>query len=119
MSRVAICLLTATGLAACSAEPQGIRITNEAPRPAGVTAKTEPVFYNGKTYQVSFAPLPDGSGTLLIGGMGAAQSRDASGLAVSAFHHFACKDTEQARLASTPSFDGAAWHASARCVAGG
>jgi hypothetical protein len=96
-----------------------VRLTNDTPRPAAVTAKTEPVFYNGKTYQVSFVPSPDGSGTLAIAGMGAAQSKDASGLAVSAFHHFACKDTEQARLATTPSFDGVAWHASARCVTGG
>ena len=104
-------------LTACSHDPVGVRLTHEA-QPAAITAtaKTEPVFYNGKTYQVSFTPAGDGNATLSIAGMSAAQAKDASQLATSTFHHFACKDSQKAVLTAPPTFDGAGWKATGHCV---
>ena len=106
--------LLAFTLAACSHEPAGVRLTKDVPSAPALAAKVEPVFYNGKTYQVSLSPAGDGSTTLSIAGMTAAQSKDATGLATSSFHHFACKDSQKAML-TTPAFDGAIWRASAHC----
>ena len=106
--------LLALTLAACSHEPAGVRLTKEAPSAPAPAAKMEPVFYNGKTYQVSLSPAGDGSTALSIAGMTAAQAKDAMGLATSSFHHFACKDSQKAIL-TTPAFDGAIWRALAHC----
>ncbi len=110
-----VCLL----LAACSQDPSGIRLIQEkqAAADAGVTlkAKTEPVFYNGKTYQVSLAPEGNGHTTVKIADMGPKQAKDASALATSALFHFACKDSQKAELAAPPAFDGTAWSATGTC----
>lgn len=109
------CLL----LAACSQDPNGIRLIQEkqAEADANVTlkAKTEPVFYNGKTYQVSLAPQGDGRANVKITDMGPKQAKDASALATSALFHFACKDSQKAVLAAPPVFDGTAWSATGTC----
>ena len=109
--------LLALILAACSHDPAGVRLTHDGPpttTPA-IAAKVEPVFYNGKTYQISLSPIGDGSTSISISGMSAAQTKDASALATSSFHHFACKDSQKA-IVSAPAFDGANWRASARCA---
>ena len=109
--------LLALTLAACSQDPAGVRLTHDGQpttRPA-IAAKVEPVFYNGKTYQVALTPVSDGSTSISISGMSSAQAKDATGLATSSFHHFACKDSQKAVL-TPPAFDGANWRASAHCA---
>ena len=104
-------------LTACSQEPAGIRVVSGADSAPNVTkAKTEPIFYNGKTYQVSVAPAPDGAATIQIAGMGPAQARDASGLATSALHHFTCRDSQKAVLNAAPAFAGGTWQATGHCA---
>ena len=109
-------VLFSLGLFGCSQEPAGIRVVAEKPNvSSGPTAKTEPVFYNGKTYQVSLAPVADGATRVSISGMSATQSRDADGLAKSSFHHFACKDTQKAVIIQ-PRFINALWVTTAHCA---
>ena len=104
-------------LTACSQEPAGVRIVSGADSAPNLTqAKTEPIFYNGKTYQVSVAPAPDGAATIQIAGMGPAQARDASGLATSALHHFTCKDSQKAVLNAAPIFSDGTWQATGHCA---
>lgn len=118
MNRVII--IFALAIAACSQQPQGVRVGQlepAAPPPAPmVKAKTEPVFYNGKTYTLSVTPLAAGSYSLRISGMSAAQQKDAQGLATSAFHHFTCKDSQKTSFTSGPTYVGSSWQATARCV---
>ncbi len=110
--------LSAMLLTACSQEPAGVRITQEAPPAAAITVKpkSEPIFYNGKTYQVSVAPAGNGAAQISIAGMSANQTKDASGLATSALHHFTCKDSQKAVLQAPPKFEGAIWKATGGCV---
>ena len=110
---VAACLL----LAACSQDPSGIRLIQEKQTEANaaINAKTEPVFYNGKTYQVSLAPVGDGHTSVRIADMGPRQVKEATALATSALHHFACKDSQKAELAAPPAFEGTGWSASGTC----
>ena len=113
---VTACLL----LAACSQDPSGIRLVQEKQAEANAnaanSAKTEPVFYNGKTYQVSLAPAADGFSSVKIAGMSAKQERDASGLATSALFHFACKDSQKAVLQNAPVFVDGEWKTFGHCV---
>ena len=110
-------ILSVLVLTACSQEPAGIRVVSGEESAASVTkAKTEPIFYNGKTYQVSVAPAPNGAATIQIAGMGPAQAKDASGLAISALHHFTCKDSQKALLDVAPVFDGNNWKTAGHCA---
>jgi hypothetical protein len=104
-------------LSACSQDPVGVRIINDGEKaaqaaPVAVKPKTEPVFYNGKTYQVSLAPVEGGGATVSIAGMGPNQAKDASGL-----HHFACKDSQKAVLNAAPAYSESLWQAQGRCTA--
>ena len=114
------CLSLILVLSACSHEAAGVRISNDAPAPAKPSftpqAKVEPVFYNGKTYQVSFAPQAAGSYSLSIAGMSASQIKDANALTTSTLHHFACKDSQKAVLSGAATFDGGNWISTGRCV---
>ena len=110
-----IAAILAFALAACSHEPAGVRLTKDVPNTPAPAAKVEPVFYNGKTYQVSLSPTGDGSTALNIAGMNAGQVKDAAALGASSFHHFACKDSQKAIL--TPAiYDGVNWKATAHCA---
>ena len=115
MNRFAI-LSFALVIAACSNDPAGVRLTHDAPPSAPVisAARTEPVFYNGKVYQISIIPEQGGYG-LNVSGMSAQQQKDAVGLATSALHHFACKDSQKARFVSQPSYASAQWQFHGNC----
>jgi hypothetical protein len=115
MNRFAIMGL-ALVLSACSNEPAGVRLTRDQPpsAPTISTARTEPVFYNGKIYQVAI--VPEQAGYILnVSGMSAQQQKDAVGLATSALHHFACKDSEKARFVSQPSYTLGQWQFQGNC----
>jgi hypothetical protein len=108
-------------LAACSQSPSSVRVTNDEPPVAKVFAKptaiskSEPVFYNGKTYKVDLSPLAGGNYVVAVSGMTAAQQKDATGLSTSAFHHFTCKDSQETKFLSKPAFAGGQWSATVRC----
>ena len=104
-------------LSDCSHEDESVRL-EDAPKPVVVVpkGKTEPVFYNGKTYRVTLAPRNDGSAVVSISGMGAAQGKDANALANSALFHFACKDSQHAVLHGPAQFSGNMWQAQGRCI---
>jgi len=113
-----LALFAALALAGCSQDPAGVRIAHDAPvvtTPA-LAAKVEPVFFNGKTYQVSISPIGDGNISMSLTGMTAAQAKDAVALTTSTLHHFACKDSQRVVLQAAPAFDGSAWKSTGRCA---
>jgi hypothetical protein len=100
-------------LTACQSD-NGARITSSAPAATG--ARSEPVFYNGKTYQMSFNSTK-GSGLydMTVAGMGPGQKKDAVAVATSSLGYFACPDGQRGQLASEPSYVGSTWRMQARC----
>ena len=112
-------IVTATLLlAACSRQPDGIRLTHDQPA-APVTgaipqAHSEPVFYNGKVYHFSLSPEQGGYG-LAISGMNAAQQKDAVAVATTSLHHFACKDSQKARFIGAPTYSSNMWQFHGNC----
>ena len=47
-------------------------------------ARSEPIFYNGKTYQLDFGPASGGAYDMVVSGMSSKQKKDAVAVATSA-----------------------------------
>jgi hypothetical protein len=115
MNRFAVLTLTCV-LAACSSNDNGVHITNVQPAPKPTApGRTEPIFYNGKTYSLQFTPTDAGSYMVAISGMAATQQKDASGLTTSAFHHFYCKDSQRTKILAAPAYADSKWNSVTQC----
>jgi hypothetical protein len=117
MNRIA--LITTLLLAACSQDPVRIENTKPAeppPKPAPVVKfRKEPIFYNGKTYQLTFAE-GKGDTAMRVAGMTAKQQKDAEAVATSSLRYFKCKDGQGSKLTSGPRYIESVWEMTARCV---
>jgi lipopolysaccharide export system protein LptC len=121
MNRI-VPLFCVAALSACTAPNNGVRVS--AQQPAKPTAKmaavpqsrNEPIFYNGKTYQLRFSPAGPGSYAMSVAGMSATQTKDAEAVATSSLRYFACRDGQNGKLTDTPHYDGSLWRMTARCA---
>ena len=104
-------------LVACSHDPSGVRITQkQASVIIQAPARSEPVFYNGKTYQVNFAPASSGGYDMSVSGMNAGQQKDAVAVTTSSLRQFACKGKESGKLLNEPNFVSGLWRMTVHCV---
>jgi hypothetical protein len=114
-----ICVASlALALLGCSQTDNGVRISAEkpAPPPAPVQkARNEPIFYNGKTYQLRMVPTAGGIYDMSVAGMSAGQQKDAVAVATSSLRYFACPDGKTGKLTNQPRYAEASWKMSARC----
>jgi hypothetical protein len=79
------------------------------------TSRREPIFYNGKTYQLDFAPLDGGKFAMAVNGMTEKQQKDAVAVATSSLRYFKCPDGQNGVLTNAPSYVDAQWRMTARC----
>ena len=111
-------LLLAAGivLAACSNDPS-VRITSGKPKAAAPapTARSEPIFYNGKTYRLDFSPKSGGVYDMAVSGMTGKQQKDAEAVATSSLGYFACPEGQRGQLQNKPSYSNAKWRMQAKC----
>lgn len=119
MNRLIILMAMAV-LSGCTKSPSTVRITDDVPPPVVrakplAVSKSEPVFYNGKTYRVDLAPAESGSYLVSVSGMTAKQEKDAMGLSQSAFHHFSCKDSQSTKFLNKIAYSDTKWSAMVRC----
>lgn len=108
-------LLAATlALTACS--QSDVRVTREKPAPQVVmTPRSEPIFYNGKTYRLDFAPKGPNLFEMTVSGMGPSQQKDAVAVATSSLGYFACPDGQKGRLQASPAYTSGKWRMQAKC----
>jgi len=109
-------------LAACASQKNGVTVVSS-PYQSG-QRQTEPVFYNGQQYEVSFtfnaiANVYDmtvsGSGGRPLGGT-PGDRKVVEAIAASAVRHFACPDRQQGHIvANSTRHNGSAWELQARC----
>jgi hypothetical protein len=113
---VILCAAASALLVACSDDP-GVRITSGKPPPATVpqSARSEPIFYNGRTYQLDFAPKGSGIYDMTVSGMSARQQKDAEAVATSSLGYFACPEGQRGKLQTRPSYASAKWRMQAKC----
>lgn len=105
-------------LSGCAKDNSAIRVTNEVKSPAAVPDvqnRREPIFYNGKTYQLDFAPLKGGNYAMAVNGMSPSQQKDAIAVATSSLRYFKCPDGQNGLLTGKPSYVDAQWRLTARC----
>jgi hypothetical protein len=112
-------VLSFSCLAACSQNQPDVRLTSQSSTQRPVVAKavsrTEPVFYNGKTYRVTLESEASGSFKVAVDGMSSAQQKDAVAVATSTVRYFGCPDGKTGKLLNTPRHDSGSWLMSARC----
>jgi hypothetical protein len=114
MTRLLLLAMAAALLAGCKTSST-MRITS-APATVQTAGRSEPIFYNGKTYRLDYSAADEtGMFDMAVSGMGAAQRNDAVQLATSSLGYFACPDGQKGRLLNEPSYAGAKWHLQARC----
>lgn len=105
-------------LSGCTAKDNNVRITANTPATAAVPVmkpRSEPIFYNGKTYNLDFEPEAGGSFAMKVSGMSARQQKDAVAVATSSLRYFACPDGKTGKLTNSPSYVENRWVMSARC----
>lgn len=120
MNRIFLLCPLMLALVACSEPSSGVRVTTVEPQaaPAVVQAqpKSEPVFYNGKIYQVAFAPDPAGGYAMSVSGMQVSQQKDAVAVSTSSLRQFACKEKQSGKLLTQPTYSDNKWRMTAHCV---
>ncbi len=108
-------ILSAVLLSACQGD--GVSITAEKQGAAVIDRpRSEPIFYNGKTYQLDFAPSGQGTFNMAVAGMGPKQEKDAVQLATSSLGYYACPDGKRGKLLDTPSYGDGTWRMAAHCA---
>jgi hypothetical protein len=113
-NRMVICLSVVALAAGCS-DGKRFRIT-KAPT-VQTKPRSEPIFYNGKTYRLDYAYAKDRRAfDMRISGMTKTQEKDAIAVATSSLRYFACIDGQQGQLIGTPAYDGGVWSLQAKCV---
>ena len=109
-------------LAACASQKNAVMVVSS-PYPSG-QRHTEPVFYNGQQYEVSFTfnaianaydMIVSGNGGRPLGGT-PGDRKVVEALAASAVRHFACPDRQKGHIvANSTRHNGGAWELQARC----
>jgi hypothetical protein len=110
-----ILLAAAFGLVACGESPD-VRVTRNKPASQVVMKpRSEPIFYNGKTYQLDFAPKGPNLFDMSVSGMTPKQQKDAVAVATSSLGYYACPEGLKGRLQGNPVYDDAKWRMQAKC----
>jgi hypothetical protein len=109
-------------VAACASQKAPVLVVSS-PYQSG-QRHTEPVFYNGKHYEVSFAfnaianvydMTVSGSGGRPLGGTGG-DRKTVEAIAASAVRHFACPDRQKGHIVvNSTRHNGTSWQLQARC----
>lgn len=112
--RSVILLAVTAMLASCGSEPQ-VRVTKDKPAAPQAAARSEPIFYNGKTYRLDFSPKGSGIYDMAVSGMSSKQQKDAEAVATSSLAYYACPDGQRGKLQNRPSYKDSKWRMQARC----
>jgi hypothetical protein len=111
-----ITIIVAAGLLASCASEKAVRVTNETAVAAVQSrARSEPIYYNGRTYQFEMKPDPAGGFSLSVGGMKANQEQDAYAVTTSSLRYYACPDGQTGVLDGPQKYVGGLWVAHGHC----
>jgi len=113
MTRIPVLLAVAALLAACSSQPD-VKISSG--QQVQTKSRSEPVFYNGKTYQLDYSYV-EGQGrfAMRVSGMGPKQRNDAVAVATSSLGYFACPEGQRGRMIGEPRYAQGVWALDAHC----
>ena len=102
-------------LAGCSSKPK-VDVKRSAPSEIQTTSRSEPIFYNGKTYQLDYSFNDDRNlFDMKVSGLGPNNKQDAINIATSALSYYSCPDSRRGRLQGQPVFNAGKWDVKAMC----
>ncbi len=111
-------IIIASGLALLTgcATKQKVDITRKAPAQVQTKSRSEPIFYNGKNYQLDY----DFNETqsvfdVKVSGLGPKQQKDATNIATSSLAYFACPDGQRGKIQGAPAYVEGKWALQAKC----
>jgi hypothetical protein len=79
-------------------------------------ARSEPIFYNGKTYQLDYSYIEgQGAFDMKVSGLSPKQQQDAVNIATSGLSYFACPVGQRGKLIGMPIYVAKKWTAYAKC----
>ena len=114
MNHLVLLLAAGAVLAGCKTGST-VRITNDKPQAVQTASRSEPIFYNGKTYKLDFSSRGSGMFDMAVSGMGPKQKKDAVAVATSSLGYFACPDGQRGKLQNDPAYADAKWRMQAKC----
>lgn len=92
------------------------RITKGTAQGVETKSRSEPIFYNGKTYRLDYSYSQSVSlFDMKVSGMGPKQRNDAVAVATSSLRYFACPDSQKGQLVGDAAYEDKAWNMQARC----
>jgi len=113
-----ICLIASAALllAGCKTS-NNININQHSGGQVQTTSRSEPVFYNGKTYQLDYSYAKSSKAfDMRVSGMGPKQQKDAEAVATSGLRYFACPDSQKSQMIGGPSYASGVWSVQAKCM---
>ena len=112
--KIALVICAFALLAGCTT---GSKVTfNRGTATVQTAARSEPIFYNGKTYQLDYNYLEgQGAFDMKVSGLSPKQQQDAMNIATSGLSYFACPNGQHGKLIGMPIYVGKKWTAYAKC----
>ncbi|MGQ0485439.1 MAG: hypothetical protein ACT4SY_08835 [Hyphomicrobiales bacterium] len=115
-NRMVICASLVALMAGCS-DGKKFRISKGKAPTVQTKPRSEPIFYNGKTYRLDYAYAKDRRAfDMRVSGMTKTQEKDAIAVATSSLRYFACIDGQRGQLIGAPAYDGDVWSLQAKCA---
>jgi hypothetical protein len=115
MNRLSVLLCAAVLVTACAEKSQVSVTHNAAAGKVQTKSRSEPIFYNGKTYQLDYDHVDGATFDMRVSGMGPKQQKDAVAVATSSLGYFACPEGQKGQLTGAPRYEGNVWKLAARC----
>jgi hypothetical protein len=110
-------MMTALMLAACKTGNDVSIVQGKPPATVQTKSRSEPIFYNGKTYHLDYDYAQASSSfDMRVSGMGSEQQKDAVAVATSGLRYYACLDGQDGRMIGEPRFVEGIWRVKARCA---
>ena len=116
MRKIFALLLSGLLLAGCKAT-NTVTITSKPVAQVQTRTRSEPIFYNGKTYRLDFSyRAASSSFDMRVSGMGPKQGNDAVAVATSSLRYYACLDSQSGQMIGPPRYAAGVWNLEARCA---
>jgi hypothetical protein len=113
----AICLIAAALMLTGCKTSSNVTINQHGTAQMQTASRSEPIFYNGKTYRLDFSYLQSAKTfDMRVSGMGPKQQNDAEAVATSGLRYFACTDSQSSQLIGGPSYNNGVWNVQAKCA---
>jgi len=114
MQKLIVIALGLALLGACASKSK-VNI-NRTSQTVQTNSRSEPIFYNGKTYQLDYTYAGgQGAFDMKVSGLGPKQQQDAVNITTSSLAYFACPDGQRGKIIGSPTYVDDKWTIQAKC----